>query len=185
MAFISQEEFEAKLGRSLTASEVSTFDIINAANQAYVEKFIGSSLEEEEAATRYYDGGLQHTPIDPCTDITAVALVDEYQNIVDTIDVSDYVKEPINRTLKTMIRYRFGRFYTGITNMAVTAKFSIAEDTGTVALVKAAMLEALAFEIDSSDNVVKESIEGYSVEKAKPESKSKLDAVKFLFQGII
>jgi hypothetical protein len=185
MALIVQADLEARLGRTLSNDETTDFVLINAANQVYVERMIGSSLETASEATRYYDGGVQYLSINPCTDITAVKLVDEDQAVVETVDTSDYTKEPINKTLKTMVRCRYGRFYRGINNMAVTAKYSIAGDTDTVNIVKSAMLDALASEIDNSETIIKESIEGYSVEKAKPESKSLLDKIKFLFPEVI
>lgn len=185
MALVAQSDVEARLDRALTASEISDFNIINPANQAYVEKMIGSSVETATEATRYYDGGVQHLKIDPCTAITAVKLVDEDQVVIETIDSSDYSKEPINRTLKTMIRYRFGKLYTGINNIGVTAKFSIYDDTAILSVVKNALIEAIISEVDNSDNILKESIEGYSVEFAKTSTKNSLDSVKYLFPEII
>lgn len=185
MALISQSELEAKLGRSLTTDETSAFTLINSANQSYVEKWIGSSLESTTESTRYYDGGLQHLSIDPCTDITAVKLVDDDQSVIETIDSDYYTQEPINRTLKTMIRYRYGKLYCGINNIGVTAKFSIFADTDTLNIVKNALLNALASEIDNSGNITRESIEGYSVELAKPETKSALDSIKYLFPEVM
>jgi hypothetical protein len=146
---------------------------------------IGSSLETASESTRYYDGGVQHLKIDPCTNLTALKLVDEDQAEIETIDTSDYTAEPINKTLKTMVRYRYGKLYTGYNNMAVTAKFSIAGDTDVVNVVKNAMLEALVSEIDNSGEIIKESIEGYSVELAKPETKSSLDKIKYIFPEIL
>ena len=184
MALIVQSDLEAKLGRSLTAAEASAFTLINAANQAYIEKIIGSSVESASLATRYYDGGVQHLTIDPCTGITDVKLYDDDQVATYTYDTTDYTKEPINRTLKTYLRHRPGKFVTGIANIGVTAKFSIYEDTDTLNIVKNAMLEALVTEVDNSDNISKESIEGYSVEFAKTETKSALDSIKYLFPEV-
>lgn len=185
MALISQSELEAKLGRALTSDETAIFGILNVANQAYVEKLIGSKLEDVSSATRYYDGGVQHLAIDPCTNVTSVALVDEDQFVIETIDTSDYAQEPVNRTLKTMIRARYGKLYSGINNIAVTAKFSVFGDTETLTMIKSAMLDALASEIDESNEVLKESIEGYSVEYAKTATKNALNSIKFLFPEII
>lgn len=184
MALISQSDLEARLGRPLNASEISAFTIINNANQSYIEKRIGSGVESVSATSRYYDGGLQHLPIDPCTGITAVTLVDEDNNTDLEVDTSDYTTEPVNTTLKTMVRYRYGKFNYGLNNIKVTAKFSIYDDTPTLNIVKDALLEALVSEIDNGENILKESIEGYSVEFASTESKSKLDSIKFLFPGI-
>lgn len=185
MALISQSDLEARLGRSLTSEEASAFTIINNANQSYIEKLIGSNVENESASTRYYDGGVQHRAIDPCTDISAVKYVDADNNVDLTLDTSDYTTEPVNATLKTMIRFRYGKYNNGINNLAVTAKFTIYNDTKTLNIVKDALLESLVSEIDNSDNILKESIEGYSVEFASTETKNKLNSIKYLFPEII
>jgi len=185
MALISQADLEARLQRSLTSEEQSTFTALNAALQAEVEKIIGSDLEDVTEATRYYDGGLQHLVIDPCTDITSVKLYDDDQVAIFTYDTTDYTKEPVNNTLKSMIRYRNGKMVTGINNVGVTAKFSIYGDAKVLAIVKNALLDALVSEIQSSDNIKRESIEGYSLEFFAPETKSALASVKYLFPNII
>lgn len=101
---------------------------------------IGSSIESVSASTRLYDGGVQHLSIDPCTSITAVKYVDDDTDVEYTFDSSDYTAEPVNRTLKTMLRNRAGKFGTGMNNVQVTAKFSIYEDTATLSVVKDALL---------------------------------------------
>lgn len=184
MALISQTMLEQKLGRSLTSDEASDFSIINAANQSYLERLIGSSLETASETTRYYDGGTQFLRIDPCTNVTAVKLVDDDQSVDTTVDTTDYTVEPVNKTLKTMIRSRYGKLYRGWNNIGVTAKFSIAGDTDTLNVVKNAMIEALVSEIDNSGSIVKESIEGYSVELAQTATKNSLDSIKYLFPEI-
>lgn len=185
MALISQSDLEARLGRSLTTEEASAFTIINAANQAYVERLINSGVESVSATTRYYDGGLQHLPIDPCTSLSTLALVDDDQAVTYTYDTTDYTVEPVNRSLKTMLRHRSGKFVNGINCLAVTAKFSIYDDANTLSIIKDALLNSLVSEIDNSDNILKESIEGYSVEFAKAQTKSNLDKLSFLFPEII
>ena len=184
MALISQSDLEARLGRSLTAEETSAFTLINTALQAYIEKLIGSDLESASLTDRYYDGGLQHLPIDPCTDVASIKIVDEDQVVTDTVDSSDYTLEPINRTLKTMIRYRYGRIYRGFNNIKVNAKFSIYEDTDTLNIVKNAMLDYLVAEINENENIVKESIEGYSVEYSNTQAKNSLAVIKKLFPEV-
>jgi hypothetical protein len=182
---ITQSELEARIGRTLTTDEASAFTLINSANQAYVEKMINSKLETASETTRYYDGGVQHLKIDPCTNISAVTLVDVDYTVIETIDSDYYTTEPLNTTLKTMIRYRYGRLYRGYNNIGVLAKFSIAGDTDIQNIIKSAMLDALESEIDNSEQVLKESIEGYSVEFAKPATKSSLNKIKLMFPEII
>lgn len=184
MALVSQSDFEARLGRSLTAEEASAFTVINAALQAHVERLIGSSVESVSATTRYYDGGVQHLSIDPCTNITAIDAVDDDQVSTYTYDTSDYTAEPINRTLKNWVRHRSGKLFRGINNIRVTAKFSIYGDEGLRNIVKNAILEGLSSEIENTDNVLKESIEGYSVEYATTETKNALSGLKYLFPGV-
>jgi hypothetical protein len=185
MGLISQSNLETRLGRSLTTDEANDFTIINDAMQTYVERMIGSSLETAVASTRYYDGGVKYLKIDPCTDITALLSVDEDYDTSETIDESDYIEEPYNQTLKTQITYRYGKLYSGERNFGVTAKFSTAGDTHVTNIIKNALLDALVSELDNSENITKESIEGYSVEKSKPETKNSLDKIKFLFPEII
>jgi len=184
MALISQSEVEARLGRSLTAEEATSFSIINPALQAQVEKIIGSGVENADAHTRYYDGGVQHLAVDPCTTVTAVKLVDDDQVVTDTLDTTDYTLEPINNTLKTMIRHRSGKFWTGINNIGVTAIFSIYNDTKVLAIVKESLINALVSEITNNGNILKESIEGYSVEYASSTTQAHLNSIKYLFPGV-
>lgn len=184
MALISQTDIEARLGRSLSASEQSTFAIINPALQRHVDEMIGSSVETTSASTRYYHGGVMFLSIDPCTDVTTVTQVDDDDVVIYTYDPSDYTIFPKNSTIKRQVIHRRSPFVTGIYNIAVTAKFSIAGDATIQKAVKNAMLEALASELDNSDNVYKESIEGYSVEFARSETKDALEAVRYLFPEV-
>lgn len=165
MALVNQADLEARLGRTLTTEEATAFTTINAANQAYIEKLIGSSLEATTETTRYYDGGLQHLAIDPCTDISAVKLYDYDYTVVDTYDTSDYTTEPVNQTLKTMIRNRWGKFTRGMNYVGVTAKFSIAGDTNIQNIVKNVLLALNSLVLEANINIQQESIEGYSVNR--------------------
>lgn len=184
MALITQSDFEARIGRSLSATEVTSFTLINAALQAYVERLIGSSVESASLTTRYYNGGRQHTPIDPCTDISDVKQVDDDSVSIYTYDTTDYQTYPANKTVKYMIIHRSGPLVRGINNIAVRAKFSIYADEGLRNIVKDAMLNALTGEMESSENIKSESIEGYSVEYASTEARNSLDRIQYLFPGL-
>lgn len=185
MALISQSELESRLGRSLTTAEANAFIIINAALQSYIERMIGADVEDVSPSTKYYDGGVQHLVINPCTNITAVKWVDDDQVVIETLDTTDYVADPINNTLKTMIRYRSGCLPRGINNIAVTAEFSIYNETGVLDIIKDALLEALASELENNDNISSESIEGYSISYATTQTKDALNSIKYLFPEII
>lgn len=184
MALVSSTDLEARIGRSLTAGEQSAFTLLNASLQSQVEKIIGSKLESVSPSTRYYDGGVQHLRIDPCTSITAVKYVDDDTLVEYTFLDSDVTKEPVNKTLKTMLRNRDGKFNLGMNNVSVTAKFSIYDDTDTLNIVKSAMLDALAGEIENNDNIKSESIEGYSVTFESTISKNALEQIYYLFPEV-
>ena len=181
MALVSQTELEARLGRSLTAKEASAFTTINSAVQLYIEKKIGSSVEEVSASSRYYDGSVQNLSIDPCYDITAVKYVDNMSNEEYTFEDKDYTAEPINETIKYWLRNRYGKFNASFNNITVTAKFSTYGDSGITAIVKDAILGYLEGEINDTSNIAKESIEGYSVEFASKQSKNALMKLDYLF----
>jgi hypothetical protein len=183
MALISQSEVEARLKRALTAEETSAFTLQNATMQDYLEKIIGSDVEAVSETTRYFDGGVQHLAINPCTNITALKYVDDDTAVEYTFLTSDYTAEPVNNTLKTMVRNRDGKFATGINNVAVTAKFSIYADEQIRNIVKNALIEALVVELNGN-NKKRESIEGYSVEYITDQAKDTLNGIKYLFPGI-
>lgn len=185
MALVSQAELEARLKRSLTTEEASAFPLINAAIQAYVERIIGSSVEAVSATTRYYDGGLQHTVIDPVTDVISVNQVDDDDTSIYTYDTSDYALDPRKNTIKTMLRHRNGPLMRGINNITVTGKFSIYADENIRNIVKDAILNALTSEIQNTDNIIKESIEGYSVQYAQSDTVASLNRIKYLFPNIL
>lgn len=180
MALITKSDIENKIGRTLNTEESNSFSVINVGLQAYVERMIGSSVELATTTGRYYDGGVQHLGIDPATDITEVALVNEDNTVVEVYNSVDYTLEPVNATLKTMIRHR-SKFLTGINNIKVTGKFSIYGDSRILAIVKDSMINALVSELTNNSNIKRESIEGYSVEYISNEAKSALSPIKYLF----
>jgi len=181
MALIGQPDLEARLGRNLTAEEQAAFPSINNAIQANIEKLIGSSVESVALSDRYFDGGVQHLAIDPCTDITSVTLVDDDEVSVYVYDTTDFATEPRNTTMKTMLRHRAGKFMTGINNIKINAKFSINGDPQILAIVKDAMLDSLLGEINNNSNVKRESIEGYSIEYASTEARDALNKISLIF----
>ncbi len=113
-----------------------------------------------------------------------VAYADEDGSTSDNIDETEYTKEPKNRVMKTMLRWRT-KSITGINNIKVTAKFSIYDDTDVLNIIKDALLSSLEAEITNVDNLTKETIEGYSVEFATTETKDALNKIKGLFPNVI
>ena len=185
MGLISQSNLEAKLGRILTTVEKNAYTFIADAIIKYVEAFIGVSLTDTTTTSRYYDGGVQHLKIAPCTDITKVELIDDYMTVVYEYITSDYQTEPSHKSLKTMLRHRSGAFVTGLNNIKVTAKFSLAGDTESLAIVKYAILEALVSELGNMDNITQESIEGYSVNYGDQKTIDVISSIKYLFPEVM
>jgi hypothetical protein len=185
MALITQSELEKRIGRTLSADEVQSFAVINNSLQAYVERMIGSKVESVSPSTRYYDGGVQHLEIDPCVNITEVKYVDDSQATESVLLTTDYTLEPINRNVKTMLRRNYARFNYGMNNVAVTAKFSIYDDTDTLNIVKNAMLDVLSDIMENKEDVKRESIEGYSVDFDTMQKSTALKALDTIRQGII
>jgi hypothetical protein len=186
MALITQQEVEDRLGRDLSTAEQSAFSIINEAVQAYVEDvLIGSSVEDVSATARQYDGGLQNVTIDPCTDISSVQLVDNFGNVEYTYQDEDYDQEPVNRTLKSTVRHLSGKFTNGPNRLKVTAKFSIYNDAGTLAIVKNALISAIVTEVQARGNIKSESIEGYSITYMDKHSREALSEIKSLFPAAL
>ena len=83
-----------------------------------------------------------------------------------------------------MLRLRDDRFWRSMNNIQVTAKFSIYEASDVLAVVREAMIDALASELTSTVNIKRESIEGYSVEYSSDQTKRALSRIKFLFPGV-
>jgi len=184
MALVSQSDLEQRLGRALTNEEANAFSTINSATQAHIERMIGSSLESVSASTRYYDGNLQHVRIDPCTNVTQVSYIDNNGIGQFVYETEDYTVEPVNRTCKTMVRYRWGTFDDGMNAIAVTAKFSIYEDTQMRSVIKDGIITALTAEINNNTNVKSENIEGYSITYATTEARNALDKIAYLFPEV-
>lgn len=184
MALVTQADLENRLGRSLSTDEANSFILINAAIQSQVERMIGSSVESVSPSTRLYDGGLQHIKIDPCTNVTEVRYIDNNGIGQFAYDDADYTVEPVNKTLKTMVRYRWSKFDKGMNAIQVTAKFSIYEDEQIRNIIKDSILAALEAEINNNSNVKSESIEGYSITYASTEAKNALEPINYLFPEV-
>lgn len=177
MGLIKQADLEGRLSRSLTTEEQSVFPTINAAIQSELERYLSTSLEAVEASARYFDSGMQHMSIDLCTDVTSIQEVDDDLAVVQTLDSTDYQVEPVNKTLKTYIRFRNSGQPRGLNNVKVTAKFSLYGDSEARNIIIGVLLDMLAKKVSSESikgEVTKESIEGYSVEFARYKDLDKL-----------
>lgn len=164
--YISETELENYLKRDLTAKESASFVIIEEAARIAIDNYCDTNWDSDASSeSRYYDGGLQEISIDPCKTITEVAYVDEDFETDDEFDTDEYVAEPVNKTIKTSLRLRAGRFCRGIKNIKVTAVFSSYDDAVPGA-VKLACLKLCAGAIQNPVGITKENIEGYGYELA-------------------
>lgn len=174
MGYTNAALITAQLKRELTDSENSLLGLIIPAVSSYIDLKLGTSFSQVEASTRYYTGGDCLVDIDPCTDPTAVNLIDDYGTASDTYDASNYIFEPANATVKTYIRKRWGKFPKGLNRIGVTAKFSqygpdaegnavIPHDIQLAATIIAAGLLSNG-PVDADGNGIKsENIEGHSI----------------------
>ena len=163
MSYITQAELEAYLKRSLSAAEVIAFPILLESAELAINNYTDTNFDEATEESRYFDGGEKEIYIDPCTEITEVALVNSDESIVTTLTDDEYVAEPKNNTVKWTLRLRSGMFQNGIRNVKVTAKFSSFVES-VPADVKLACFKLVGGEIINPNNYKKESIEGYSYE---------------------
>lgn len=172
--YTSQTLIEQYLQRSLTAQEISFLTTLLPAIRLWLDRILSSTFYEVEESTRYFDGGGETVDIDPCTAITAVKSVDNEHSVSsDYTNLTDYVAEPQNQTVKNeLVRRSGGYFPKGNGRIAVTAKFSeydgaIPQDIQLAATrIAADVLQA--GKTSAVGNVQSESLEGHSVTYRNP-----------------
>lgn len=171
--YSSQTLIEKYLQRSLSADEITFLTTLLPAIRLWLDRILSSTFYEVDASTRYFDGGGETVDIDPCTAITAVKSVDnEHDTSSDYTNLTDYVAEPQNQTVKNELVHRAGRFPRGSGRIAVTAKFSeydgaIPQDIQLAATrIAADVLQA--GKTSAVGNVQSESLEGHSVTYRNP-----------------
>lgn len=172
--YTSQTIIEKYLQRSLTSDEETFLTTLLPAIRLWLDRALASHFLEVSESTRYYDGGGETVDIDPCTSITAVKSVDnEHDTTSDYTNLTDYVAEPQNQTVKNELVRRSGaRFPSGNGRIAVTAKFSeytdkVPEDIQLAATRIAAdvLQEGKTVAVG---NVQSESLEGHSISYRNP-----------------
>lgn len=171
--YSSQTLIEKYLQRSLSADEVTFLTTLLPAIRLWLDRVLASTFYEVEESTRYFDGGSETVDIDPCTAITAVKSVDNDRDVNSTLtNLTDYVAEPQNQTVKNELVKRYGCFPSGSGRIAVTAKFSeydgaIPQDIQLAATrIAADVLQA--GKTSAVGNVQSESLEGHSVTYRNP-----------------
>lgn len=175
MAYSTQAQIEAILGRVLTANESTLLAGIQAGADLWIDTQTGVSFGVT-ASTKYYDGGYSVLPIDVCRDITAVKLVDPELDLLYTYtEGTEYIEGPLN---SDVVRYLEKRYYldnvffddmgdsgvwpAGLKKIAVTATFSYADTAPADISYLSAYLAAKYLNRDITGQLASESIEGYS-----------------------
>ena len=171
-AYTDQTQIEKVLQRSLTADEAEILDLVIEAVSASINEYTGrlwfdiDTDADYEPSAKLYDGnGERELFIDDFTDLDAVALVDGFGNLVQTLDADYYVAYPLNKPWKNSIYWRAGLFSHGHGNVRVTALFYTGAVPAEVQLVAATLAgNSISLAKDTGD-FKKESIEGYSYER--------------------
>lgn len=116
------------LQRALKTEETTALNsyILNAVDK-WINRRLESRFDDVQPSTRYFDGGGHSIDIDPCQAITAIgALNNDGSDSYSYTDLTEYVAEPVNDTIKREIVYRGRRrrFPRGQRRMSVTARFT-------------------------------------------------------------
>lgn len=172
--YTNQAKIEAELNRKLSDDEQTNLPLV----LAVVDKFINNQLSssgdatfnDDAVTTRYYDGGSEFVDIDPVisndSNSITVKYVDKDFEDDSEVEENEYILWPENGEVKTSLRKRRGCFRRGVSNIAVTGKFSLGaaapKDIQYLATYVATILIRNSSQISEVGNLKSESIEGYS-----------------------
>lgn len=185
MAYSTQTQIEAILGRVLTASEIILLPGIQAGADLWIDSQTGISFGSTPSS-RYYDGGLGVLAIDPVRSITAVELVDQESDVLYTYENEvDYIQGPLNSDVIRYLEKRYyaqtylidadneyGRWPSGLKRIKVTGTFSYADSAPddiqyVASYLVSKMINAKGYVASGTTGpTTKEFIEGYSRESA-------------------
>jgi hypothetical protein len=169
--YTKQELIENFLGRELTERESNLLSTLIFTAERLIDKELGTTFKNTAAlygAVRYYDGGKRHIEIDPCQNVTAVAVVDTDLAVTDTFDSDTYDLFPSNETVKRMLTMRFGRVPRGYKNIKVTADFTeyAAEEGGVpsdIQTIATRIVGNMLMNAEAGAGLKSESVEGHQV----------------------
>lgn len=171
MAYADKTSVEGVLGRTLTTAEAAALPALIQAIEEYINSQTGRSFDVAEGVeTRYYDVERSMIlDVDPFImdddHPLTVAYVDADEEVVSTVDSSDYEARPRNKSEKAYLQRRSTPWGTGcvsqVTNIAITAYFGGDGVPADIAYA-AAWLAAQAIGSTESLSLKSESIEGYS-----------------------
>jgi len=180
MAYSTQAQIEAILGRDLTSQEKLSLIALSPAVDAWIVSQTGTSFSGSTLTTKYYDANSPIVDFDIAYDVQSVALVstDDNSVIYTYTEGTEYVLAPYNSEIKTYLEKRSYApwtwawyddtdwWYGGAKRLAITAKFGypdgVPDDIGYLAsYVLAKILSGQSnFFVDSAA-YKSEKIEGY------------------------
>lgn len=179
MSYGTQATIENILGRCLTDKEQASLAQLFSIADGWISQQIGGSYGDAAVATKYYDGGSVMLDIDPCVDITKVAIVDDYEEDSYVYESGvDFEARPRNESLKKWLQSRTGAFPCGVANIAVTANFSLGTTAPEDIQYLSSYLVAQVMLNQENGTLKSESIEGYS--RTFKEYKTSDDTVLFI-----
>jgi hypothetical protein len=165
-----------QLQRDLTQYEEDLLTTLIPAIDLWIDRELGSTfIEKESTETRYFDIEGKDIAIDPCTEISTVKLVNWDRTAVVTYTANQqYLARPLNETVKREIQLRWCPIHQDGA-LEVVAKFSeydegVPEDIQIAATRIASALVGRSASGAETSGVVKESIEGYSVDYGSGDS---------------
>lgn len=170
MAYATQASVEAVLGRSLTTAEQAGLTALLNAVDAYINGQTGTSWSTPTQSKRYYDVEKSRIlEVDPFTVADdkpfTVKYVDADEDVVSTVDESDYEARPRNESVKSWLHRRSAPWGSNcpsnVTSIEVEAYFGAGDVPADIAYV-ASWLAAQQIGSTQSLSLKSESIEGYS-----------------------
>ncbi len=171
MAYTTATLIGNNLKRALTSDETALLVMLIPAVQRYIDRVLDSTFDTAVETSRLYE--IEHNDtvvdIDPCQSISAVAEVGSDGAVTETYEVTGYVAEPLNETIKRWLHLRHRHHHHVLGNIKVTAKFTEYDFAGSkvpedIQLVATQIVADLVGLIAGSEaNIKSESIEGHTV----------------------
>lgn len=171
MQYTNQELVENFIGSALTEKQSNLLSTLVYAVENRIDKELATTFKNDSAlygATRYFSGGNRHVDIDPCQNITAVALVDPELTVTSDLTSTLYVKRPLNAAVTKLITLRYGHLPRGFSNLKVTADFTEygSEEVGVPSDIKTIatrVVGAMLIQPEAALGIQQEQVEGHSV----------------------
>lgn len=172
MAYTDSTLIGNYLQRALTAYETDFLAVLIPAIQTWLDSKLGTTFDVVSETSKTYDGGEPIIDIEPVQSVSAVKALDSDGVVNHTyVNITDYILEPQNETIKNELRKRNGCWPVGLKRIQVTGLFTSAvgnanvpEDIKVVATRVAGAVINLGKADSDGANVKKESLDEHSIE---------------------